>query len=498
MVGRWQGKTIALAEGIAEVGRRRSSAILRKEKDAGERLWERSGRGMSEGRLCGNELQRGNMEQTRNCGNMSPELAKVAERARREPSAVFNSLAHYLTPELMAYCHYRQRADAAVGIDGVTKGAYEFGLEANLRDLHERLRGGRYRHQPIKRVSIRKEGGGMRPLGISAFEDKIVQDAIREVLSAVYEQDFLDCSYGFRSGRSAHDAIRALNKAAMRGKANWIVEADIRKFFDTVPHRRLIELIRNRVCDKSLERLIGKCLHVGVLEGEELTTSDIGTPQGSVLSPLLANIYLHYALDLWYEDEVKPCLKARAELVRYADDFVMCFEYEDDARRVYAVLPKRLESYGLSLHPDKTRMIEFTRPPREQDGGKGPDTFDFLGFTHYWKRTRSGTWAFSCKTRGSRLRRAVQRIGEYCRLNRRLPVKEQHAGLRRRLQGHYNYFGVNGNMDALNRVYWFAGQLWVKWLRRRSQRNRPWNQFKQMLERFPLPVPRISVKIWGT
>lgn len=497
MVGRRQGKTIVLAEGIAEVGRRCSSEILREEKDAGERLLERSGPGTSEGCLSGNELQRGNMEQTQNCGNMSPELAKVAERARREPQAVFNSLAHYITPDLMEGSYRRQRSDAAVGVDGVTKEAYGLGLENNLRDLHERLRGGEYRHQPIKRVNIRKENGGMRPLGISAFEDKIVQDAIREVLSAVYEQDFLECSYGFRPGRSAHDAIRALDKAAMRGKANWIVEADIRKFFDTVPHRRLMELIRNRVRDKSLERLIGKCLHVGVLEGEEFSTSDIGTPQGSILSPLLANIYLHYALDLWFEDGIKPCLKGRAELVRYADDFVMCFEHEEDARMVYDALPKRLESYGLSLHPDKTRLIPFTRPPREQDGGKGPGTFDFLGFTLYWKRTRSGTWVFACKTRGSRLRRAVQRIGEYCRLNRHFPVKEQYAGLRRRLQGHYNYFGVNGNMNALSQVCWFAGQVWVKWLRRRSQRNRPWKPFKQMLEQFPLPTPRIIVNIWG-
>ena len=324
----------------------------------------------------------------------------------------------------------------------------------------------------------------------------MVQDAIREVLGAVYEQDFLDCSYGFRPGRSAHDALRALNKTALQGWANWIVEADIRKFFDSVPHGRLLELLRKRVRDRSLERLVGKCLNVGVLEGEETLTSELGTPQGSVLSPLLANIYLHHTLDLWLENEVKPRLRGRAVLVRYADDFVIGFEREDDARRVYDVLPKRMAAYSLALHPDKTRLIPFLRPGREQKRGKGPATFDFLGFTLYWKRRRAGYWMPALQTCGSRLRRAIRKAGEYCRGNRHLPVKEQHAGLCRRLRGHYNYFGVNGNLDSLGQLFWFAKRLWVKWLRRRSQRSRSWEHFRKMLDRFPLPAPRIAVQIW--
>jgi group II intron reverse transcriptase/maturase len=437
------------------------------------------------------------MDQTQNWSAMSPELAKVAERASREPLAIFHSLAHHLTPELLERCYHRQRADAAVGVDGVTKEVYGQRLRENILELHRRLRDKRYRHQPIRRVSIPKETGGVRPLGVSAFEDKVVQDAVREVLSAVYEQDFRNCSYGFRPGRSAHDAIRAVDGAARWDRANWIVEADIRSFFDKVPHRRLLELLRKRVCDVSLERLVGKCLHVGVLEGEELSSSDIGTPQGSVLSPLLANIYLHYALDVWFEDTVKPHLLGRAILVRYADDFVMCFEREEDARRVFSVLPKRMEAFGLELHPDKTRLIPFTRPAREQAGGKGPGAFDFLGFTMYWKRMRGGVWQFSCQTRSSRVSRAVRRIGEYCRLNRHLPVREQYASLCRRLHGHFNYFGVNGNMPALRQVYWQATQQWVKWLRRRSQRSRPWEHFRRLLDHFPLPTPRIRVRIWG-
>jgi group II intron reverse transcriptase/maturase len=327
----------------------------------------------------------------------------------------------------------------------------------------------------------------------------MVQDSIREILSAIYEQDFLDCSYGFRPGRSAHGAIRRLDSVAMKGGMNWILEADIRSFFDMVPHKRLMELLRERVTDGTLLRLIGKCLHVGILEGEELTSSEEGTPQGSVLSPLLANIYLHYALDLWFHEDVKPCLRGRAELVRYADDFVMCFENEEDARRVFEVLPKRMQAYGLTLHPDKTRLIPFTRPAKSQVGGKGPGTFDFLGFTLYWKRSRQGAWVFSCKTRGSRLRRAIQRVDEFCRRNRHHHVKEQHAGLCRRLRGHFNYFGVNGNAKSLWTLLFYAKRHWHKWLVRRSQRGTlTWERFYQLLERLPLPIPRITVRIWRT
>ena len=439
------------------------------------------------------------MAQTQNWGDMSPELMKVAERAKREPSAQFHSLAHYLTMEALERAYHRQRADAAVGIDGVTKDAYGMSLESNLRDLQARLRDKRYRHQPILRVHIEKEEGGTRPLGISAFEDKLVQDALREVLSAVYEQDFLDCSYGFRPGRSAHDAIRVLHATASRKGANWVLEADIRSFFDAVPHHRLLEMIRNRVADGSILRLVGKCLRVGVLEGEQLTSSDVGTPQGSVLSPLLANIYLHHVLDVWFEEVVKPRLLGCAELVRYADDFVVCFSRQDDAERVMDVLPKRMAAYGLTLHPDKTRLICFHRPPKRQDGGKGPGTYDFLGFTFYWKRARDGSWVNGCKTRASRLRRAVRRVGEYCRRNRHRPIPEQHEGICRRLRGHYNYFGVNGNIQALRMLLFHARRVWFAWLRRRGQRRKiSWERYALMLERYPLPRPHLTIRIWAT
>jgi len=253
-------------------------------------------------------------------GDMSPELLKVVERAQREPEGRFHSLAHLIDVPALERAYHRMRKDAAVGVDGITKEEYGQALEMNLQDLHARLQSKRYRHQPIRRVHIPKEKGKTRPIGISAFEDKLVQDAVREVLQAIYEQDFLDCSYGFRPERSAHDAIRALDQIVHRDEVNWILEADVVSFFDSVVRNALAEMLQIRVADGSLLRLIGKCLHVGVLEGAEQYAPETGTAQGSVLSPLLGNVYLHYALDLWFETEVKPRLRGRATLIRYCDD----------------------------------------------------------------------------------------------------------------------------------------------------------------------------------
>jgi group II intron reverse transcriptase/maturase len=429
---------------------------------------------------------------------MSPQLRKVAERAKQEPDGQFHALAHHLDESALFRAFYRQRADAAVGVDGITKEDYEQNLVGNLQDLLERLKTKRYRHQPIRRVHIPKDNGKTRPLGISAFEDKIVQDAVREVLQAVYEQDFLDCSYGFRPGRSAHDAVRALHRIADRGVMNWVLEADIQSFFDNVDRTALREMLQERVADGSLLRLVSKCLHVGVLDGEEFSTPDTGTAQGSILSPLLGNIYLHYVLDLWFTQEVQPRLRGQACLIRYADDFVICFAHRDDAERVLKVLPQRMQRYGLTLHPDKTRLLPFQRPGLAQHDGKGPATFDFLGFTLHWRRTRGGRWRLACKTRRARLRRAIQAVYAWCRSQRHEDVTTQHAGLRSRLQGHYNYFGVNGNLKGLACLLWHARRAWYKWLNRRSQRTRwTWARFLDLLRDFPLPQPRVMVPIWG-
>ena len=261
-------------------------------------------------------------------GKMSPQLLKVVERAKQEPEGRFHSLAHLIDVPALERAYRRSRKDAAVGVDGVTKEQYGQDLERNLRDLHERMKAKRYRHQPIRRVHIPKGQGKTRPIGVSAFEDKLVQDVVREVLEAVYEQDFLDCSHGFRPKRSPHDAIRALDRIVHRGEVSWILEADIVSFFDSLDRNELKKMLEIRVADGSLLRLIGKCLHVGVLDGVELSTSESGTAQGSVLSPLLGNVYLHYVLDLWFEHEVKSRLRGRATLIRYADDFLIGFEQE--------------------------------------------------------------------------------------------------------------------------------------------------------------------------
>jgi len=428
---------------------------------------------------------------------MSPELLKVVERAQREPEGRFHSLAHLIDVPALRRAYDRTRKSAAVGVDGVTKEEYGRDLELRLRDLRGRLRTRRYRHQPSRRVHIPKGQGKTRPIGISAFEDKLVQDALREVLEAVYEQDFLDCSYGFRPGRSAHDAVRTLDRIVYQGEVSWILEADIVSFFDSVDRTALVKMLQTRVTDGSLLRLIGKCLHVGVLDGEVFSRPEVGTVQGSVLSPILGNIYLHYALDLWFEAEVKPRLRGRATLIRYCDDFVIGFEREDDARRVVAVLGKRLGRFGLALHPDKTRLLPFRRPPAEQRVGKGPATFDFLGFTHYWARSRKGRWVMRCKTRRARLRRSIQSAYDWCRRYRHEPIQEQHAALSRRLQGHFNYFGVNGNSRSLELLVRATERAWYKWLHRRSQRGLTWRRFSAVLKQFPLPRPRIHVRIWG-
>lgn len=431
--------------------------------------------------------------------DMSTGLRKVAERAKREPAARFNSLAHLIDEELLAKAFGRLRSHAAVGVDGISKDDYAQNLESNLKSLHERLRTKRYRHQPIRRVHIPKESGDKtRPIGISTTEDKVVQSALRAVLEAIYEQDFKNCSYGFRPNRNAHGAVRELTRAVNWRKANWILEFDISSFFDSLDRTKLMEMLQKRVADGSILRLIGKCLHVGVLDGEELSEPSEGTVQGSTLSPLLGNVYLHYVLDLWFAEEVMPRLRGNAKFIRYADDGIFGFELEEDARRVQAVLGKRLERSGLSLHPEKTRLLDFRRPAPTRERGRSPTTFDFLGFTWYWRKGKGDRWSVRCKTRRARLARAIRAVHLWCKEHRHVPVKEQHAALTRRVQGHINYFGVNGNMRSLRKFMHQVRRTWFRWLCRRSQRTRlNWAKFLELVKVYPLPTLRIVVQIWS-
>lgn len=430
---------------------------------------------------------------------MSPGLLKVAERAKQNPDARFNSLAHLVDEAALGRAFHRIRKDAAVGVDGITKEQYGQRREENLQGLHERLRAMRYRHQPIRRVHIPKANGTTRPIGISSTEDKIVQGALREVLNTLYEQDFLECSHGFRPHRGAHDALRAVNQMVSQEGITVILEADIQAFFDSIDRKKLLELLQIRVADPPLLRLLGKCLHVGVLDGEQFSKPGEGTAQGSIISPMFGNVYLHYVLDLWFERDIKPRLKGHARLIRYADDFVVGFERPDDAQRVLEVLHKRTAKYGLTLHPAKTRLIPFMRPRFGQNGRSGPGTFDFLGFTMYWCRTRRGGWRLGMKTRKAKVQRFLTDLGEWCRRHRHLSLKDQHAALSRRLRGHFQYFGVNGNARSLQQVRYRTERLWLKWLWRRSQRGQrlTWKRFRAYLKAHPLPQPRVYVQIWA-
>ena len=432
--------------------------------------------------------------------DMSTGLTKVVERARKDPRGRMRSLMHHIDEAALRRAYGRIREGAAVGVDGVTKEEYGKDLEKNLQGLYERLRTMTYRHQPIRRVHIPKDANRTRPIGVSCLEDKLVQGAISELLGAIYEQDFLDCSYGFRPGKKAHDALKALSRAVYAGEANVILESDISSFFDEIDRPMLKEILKERIWDKSLMRLVGKCLRVGVMDGEEYFEPEQGTAQGSVLSPLLGNVYLHQVLDMWFEHEVKPRLKGRSVLIRYCDDFIIGFEHMEDAQRVEAVIGKRLGRYKLRLNPEKTRLIDFRRPARTKTNGKGPASFDFLGFTLYWRRnSRSPGWHVSWKTRKARLSRAIRTSYEWCRRHRHLPIPEQHKALVRRIQGHFNYFGINDNSRSLSLLLDRVRRSWYKWLNRRSQRpSYTWKRFEEILRDFPLPKPTVYVNLWQT
>jgi len=404
------------------------------------------------------------------------------------------TLAHHIDVEWLREAYRRTRKDAAAGVDGQTAEAYAANLEENLQSLLDRAKSGTYWAPPVRRVHIPKgRSGETRPIGIPTFEDKVLQRAVVMVLEAVYEQDFLDCSYGFRPGRSAHQALEAFRDQTMAIHGGWVLELDIQKFFDTLDHAQLREFLRLRVRDGVLKRLIDKWLKAGVLEEGRLSRPEAGSPQGGVISPMLSNVYLHYVLDVWFEGQVRPRLKGRAFLVRFADDAVMGFECEEDARRVLAVLPKRFGRYGLKLHPTKTRLVEFKRPPyKDPPQGSGPasrpGTFELLGFTHYWGRSRKGNWVVKRQTANSRLSRSLRAISQWCRRHRHWKVREQHRVLTQKMQGHYGYYGITGNYDALHRFYEAAKRIWRKWLSRRSQRAYlGWARFCRLLARYALP-----------
>ncbi len=432
----------------------------------------------------------------RNRGNMSTRYHRITELAKEDKGRTFFSLAHFLTVDALQEALESLRKDAKAGVDGVTYAEYDKNAKENISQLQERVKNGQYRAQPLRRIYIAKEDGRQRPISIPSLEDKIVQKAVVELLNSIYEQDFLGCSYGFRPGRSAQDALDEVGRIICRRPIGYVLEADIRGYFDAIVREKLMEWMGKRVSDGQIRRLIGKWIHVGVIDEGRLRVTETGVGQGQVISPLLANIYLHYVLDDWFETTVKPRLKGEAYEVRFADDFILCFQYREDAEKVLEVLTKRFEKYGLTLHPEKTRLIEFGRQAltkSEKPGGTKPPTFDFLGFTHLCKRSRNGKFTIHLRTMRKRLRRSLAEITAWCREHRHDPVEEQQKVLNSKLRGHYQYYGRPTNYRCIWQFFRGVRKSWQKWLNRRTRGNSlNWDKFGNLLRCHPLLLPHIT------
>jgi RNA-directed DNA polymerase len=436
---------------------------------------------------------------------VSTQQRRIAKLARNAPDLSFTTLAHHIDIVWLRNADALTRKDGAVGVDGQTAEEYEVNLEANLQNLLNRAKSGTYVAPPVRRVHIPKAGspGETRPLGIPTFEDKILQRAVLMVLEPVYEADFLDASYGFRPRRSAQGALQSLWKQAMNLGCCWIVDVDLRQCFATIDHGHFREFLKRRVRDGVIVRLIGKWLNAGVMEEGVHTIPETGAPQGGVLSPLLSNLFLHYVLDQWFDKEVRPRLKGEAFLIRYADDFVIGVAREDDARRILDVLPKRMSKYGLTVHPEKTRLIRFhPEEPHDSDttaeGSSSPPTFDFLGFTHFWGKSRGGVWVIKRTTARSRRKRALQARSEWCRKNRHEPIPVQHQTLKQKRQGHFASFGITGNYFSLLEYREAARKIGKQWLsRRRRDGFMSGTDFSRLEQRYAFPRARVVHSLLG-
>jgi group II intron reverse transcriptase/maturase len=431
------------------------------------------------------------MDTSRFWETVSTKQRRIAEVARRCTGKSVWNIAQYIDAEWM-YCAYELvRRDGAKGTDGVGAEEYEEHLGENLQSLVDRLKSGNYRAPPVKRVYIPKAGSDeRRPLGIPTYEDKILQRAVQLALEPIYEQEFYDFSYGFRPGKSAHQALNRIWKESMSIEGGYIIDLDISKYFDSIPHDKLREVVGQRVSDGVIGRVIGKWLHAGVMEAGNVRYSENGTPQGGVISPLLSNIYLHEVLDDWFVTVVQPRLEGKSFMVRYADDAVIGCEKKEDADRIMKVLALRFAKYGLTIHPEKTRLVDFRKPAGENRKGNG--SFTFLGFVHYWTKSRKGRWMVGRKTDRKRLSRALKAIRQWCRENRHEAKREQHKELSAKLRGHYGYYGIPLNYESIGLYYEQVTRIWFKWLNRRSAKvSQNWQQFNEYLKNFPLPEPKI-------
>jgi RNA-directed DNA polymerase len=418
-------------------------------------------------------------------------IVMAAQKYRHEPLTALN---HHLELNWMYEAYRRVRKDAAPGVDGQTVRQYGEELSKNLRQLLARAKDGSYKAPPVKRAYVPKNEKEDRPIGLPTVEDKVLQRAVAMILEPIYEQEFFPFSFGFRPEKSPHQALEYLRKECFEKNVQWVLEVDLRKFFDTVDHRQMRELLSRRVQDGVINRLIAKWLKAGVWEKGTVSYPEQGTPQGGVISPMLSNIYLHEVLDKWYVEKVQPACRGRSFMVRFADDFVMGFETLEDAQKVLRVIAKRFARYGLKINADKTRMVRFGRPPRKGSTKQEdkPGTFDFLGFSLHWGKSRQGNFVVKRKTARGRFTRAVRAIKEWGWKNRHLPLREQHRKLNEKLRGHDAYYGVTGNGRMLQRLRWEVVKLWRKWLMRRNRGDDlSWERFEALLRAFPLTPARI-------
>ncbi len=425
---------------------------------------------------------------------MSTKLDRLSALAKEDGKRQFFSIAHLITPEALYEAFRDLRKDASAGVDGVTYEEYEKDAAGNIQQFHQRLKDGKYQAQPLRRVYIPKEDGKQRPISIPSLEDKMLQKAMVKVLNAIYEQDFLDCSYGFRPRRRPQQALDEVRRVICTRPTGWILEIDITSYFDTIVREQLMEMVEKRISDGSVLQLIRKWIKVGVIEEGRLLVSETGTGQGQTISPLLANIYLHYVLDEWFEEVVKPRLRGEAHEIRFADDAVLCFQYREDAEKVLSVLTKRFAKYGLTLHPEKTRLLEFGR---EAEGhakrqGKKPGTFDFLGLTHICTRSRRGKFTVHVRTMRKRLRRGLKAVAQWCQEHMHDPVDQQQKNLNAKLRGHYQYYGRPTNYRGIRKFYRRVRYIWRTWLSRRTRgAMMTWEKYTELLRQLPLLPPRI-------
>ena len=426
---------------------------------------------------------------------VSTKLHQLREQACKHPTRVFTTLHHLIDKDFLYEAYLQTRKDAAAGVDGVTAQDYTENLDTNLESLYERFKTGSYKAPPVKRVWIEKEDRSQRPIGIPAFEDKILQRALAMLLGAIYENDFYDFSFGFRPKRSAHGALKYLRDGCHKTGVSTIIDADVSKFFDKMPHQQIHDILRKRINDGKVHQLIGKWLNAGVVEKENIHYPDCGSPQGGCISPMIANVFLHHVLDDWFEKEVKPRLKGNSFLVRFADDFVLGCESEIDGNRVMEVLPKRFERFGLTIHPDKTKKIRFKQEHRNVQKSEN-ETFDFLGFTHYWAKSRKGNWVIKRKTMRKRQACAMRNLYVYCRNNKHNAIKEQYRSLCSKLHGLYNYYGIICNYRMLLVLYEHTKKCWCKWLGRRTRDGDiNYDKFEKFLCYWFLPRPRITKSV---